>query len=110
MLVVPDVGVPVSRAWDVTELATRIRAYLADNPTVVIITVPLMQQNIGGAVHLPRHIVEQAFARLNKSGELSQAQNVHKCRCTGFCNASHYYVLKRTPPKLRAKQRLRAQR
>ena len=99
----------MSKAWTADALATRLRAYLADHPDVHCLTVPWMQRTIGRDDHLPPHIVEQAFARLNKTGELALPVNEKRsgCGCVD-CRAARYAVRNRTSRKQRAKQRLQA--
>ena len=86
------------RSFDPIALASCIRRFLAQNPEVTMLTVPIIQRAVGGAVFIQPHVVERAFDRLNKSGELSLAIHGRRggCRC-GDHRAARYTV--RRPAK-----------
>lgn len=89
--------------WNPDDLAARIRLYLLDNPEVEQLTVPMMQRVLGGdikwdkdAEYLPPHFVEQAFQKLNISGELAHAgPRSSQCHC-GDHRAATYEVRRKS--------------
>lgn len=75
------------------ELATALRKYFASHHEITSVSIPYLTQQLG--IHAPKHVWEQAFALLNKSGDLSQAKNRPALGGCGWERSSRYAVRKR---------------